>query len=199
MTDRARLILASASPRRKLLLSQAGVEFELGISGIDEVRMADEGASDFALRMAIEKAVAVSSGAGDGALVLAADTVVECAGEILGKPGDIDEAHRMLRMLSGQVHTVVTAFALARAGATIESRAVLSRVRFREIGEDEIAEYVRSGEPMDKAGSYGIQGHGGSFIVEVEGSRDNVMGLPVEETLAALTRHGIFPRSRAAR
>lgn len=158
--------------------------------------MEGEGATEFALRMAVEKALAVSRSTEDRALVLAADTVVECGGEILGKPGDAAEACRMLRALSGRVHTVVTAFALARASATIESLAVISRVRFRRLGDDEIDAYVRTGEPMDKAGAYGIQGQGGGFIAEVEGSRDNVMGLPVNETLAALARHGITPRPR---
>jgi septum formation protein len=196
--DGAKLILASTSPRRRQLLEAAGIDFETGDSGLDEVRTAGEDAAEFALRMAREKALAVSRGVADDALVLAADTVVECQGEILGKPGDADEARRMLRTLSGRVHTVVTAFALARGGAVIESRAVASRVRFRTLGEDEIEAYVRSGEPMDKAGAYGIQGQGGGFIAEVEGSRDNVMGLPVDEALAALARHGIRPRRPAA-
>lgn len=196
MTDRTRLILASGSPRRRHLLEVAGIDFEASVSGLDEIRMEGEGATEFALRMAVEKALAVSRSTEDRALVLAADTVVECGGEILGKPGDAAEACRMLRALSGRVHTVVTAFALARASATIESLAVISRVRFRRLGDDEIDAYVRTGEPMDKAGAYGIQGQGGGFIAEVEGSRDNVMGLPVNETLAALARHGITPRPR---
>lgn len=191
--NRPKLILASSSPRRRQLLGAAGIEFEPAPSGIDEIRMENEGAADFALRMAADKALAVSRSAGD-ALVLAADTVVECGGEIFEKPRDADEARRMLRALSGRVHTVVTAFAIARGGAVTERRAVVSRVRFRALGADEIDAYVRSGEPMDKAGAYGIQGQGGGFISEVEGSRDNVMGLPVDETLAALARHGVAPR-----
>ena len=110
-----RLILASTSPRRRALLAAAGVEFELGESGVEEERHADEPAAEFALRMAEEKALAVSRRA-DGALVLGADTVVECGGEILGKPRDHADAHRMLRTLSGRFHVVVTAFALARDG-----------------------------------------------------------------------------------
>lgn len=192
--DRPQIILASTSPRRRQLLETAGIEFALAASGLDEVRMAGEGAAQFALRMAKDKALAVSRGADAGALVLAADTVVECAGEILEKPRDADDARRMLRALSGRLHTVVTAFALARGSAVVESGAVLSRVRFRALVDDEIDAYVRSGEPMDKAGAYGIQGAGGGFIVEVEGSRDNVMGLPVAEVLAALARHGITTR-----
>jgi septum formation protein len=137
--------------------------------------------------MAEEKALAVSRRAGD-ALVLGADTVVECGGEILGKPHDRADAHRMLRALSGRFHVVVTAFALARDGRVAESRAIISRVRFRELGDDEIDAYIRTGEPMDKAGAYGIQAEGAGLVVEVEGERDNVMGLPVSEVLAALRR-----------
>ena len=128
--------------------------------------------------------------AGD-ALVLGADTVVECGGEVLGKPRDHADAHRMLRALSGRFHTVVTAFALARDGRVAESRTVFSRVRFRELGDDEIDAYIRTGEPMDKAGAYGIQAAGAGLVVEVDGERDNVMGLPVDEVLMALRRHAV--------
>jgi len=183
-----RLILASTSPRRRALLAAAGVEFELGESGLEEERRAGEPAAEFALRMAEEKALAVSRRAGR-ALVLGADTIVACGGEILGKPRDHADAHRMLRTLSGRFHIVVTAFALARDGCVAESRAVISRVRFRELGDDEIDAYIRTGEPMDKAGAYGIQAEGAGLVVEVEGERDNVMGLPVGEVLAALRRH----------
>ena len=188
-----RLILASTSPRRRALLAAAGVEFEVCESGVEEERLADEPAAEFALRMAEEKALAVSARA-DGALVLGADTVVECDGEILGKPRDHADAHRMLRTLSGRFHTVITAFALARDGRLTESHAVVSRVRFRELGDDEIDAYIRTGESTDKAGAYGIQAEGAGLVVEVEGERDNVMGLPVAEVLAALRRHGIASR-----
>ncbi len=187
-----KLILASTSPRRSALLAAAGIAFELAESGVEEERNANEAARDFALRMAREKAIAVSRRAA-GALVLGADTVVECGGEILGKPRDAADARRMLRALSGRCHTVVTAFALARDGRIVESRAVASRVRFRELGDDEIDAYVRSGEPMDKAGAYGIQAEGAGLVVEVEGERDNVMGLPVREVLAALGRNAGLP------
>jgi nucleoside triphosphate pyrophosphatase len=122
-------------------------------------------------------------------MVLAADTVVECGGVILEKPADADDAARMLATLSGRTHTVVTAFALACGGRIVDSQAVTSRVTFRELTRDEIAAYIGTGEPFDKAGAYGIQGIGGGFIAQVEGSRDNVMGLPVDEVIAALKRH----------
>jgi septum formation protein len=187
------LILASTSPRRKALLAAAGVDFTLDESGVAEEHRAGEPAEQFALRMAEEKALAVSRRAG-AALVLGADTVVECGGEILGKPRDHADAHRMLRKLSGRFHTVVTAFALARDGRVAESHAIVSRVRFRELGDDEIDAYIRTGEPMDKAGAYGIQAEGAGLVVEVEGTRDNVMGLPVGEVLAALRRQTVLSR-----
>jgi septum formation protein len=185
-----KLILASASPRRKMLLGAAGLAFEIVASSIDEVRHDAENGTEFALRMACEKALNVSIRF-PGALVLAADTIVECDGEILGKPADAAAARAMLRTLSGNTHTVVTAFAIARAGALAESMPVSSRVTFRALSPDEIAAYVAGGEPLDKAGAYGIQDAGAGFIQRVEGTRDNVMGLPLREVLVALRRHGI--------
>lgn len=183
-----KLILASASPRRRELLSRAQIVFDVVHSGLDEVRDADESARDYALRMARDKARAVSE-RNPHRMVLAADTVVECGGVILEKPADADDAARMLATLSGRTHTVVTAFALACGGGIVDSQAVTSRVTFRELTRDEIAAYIATGEPFDKAGAYGIQGIGGGFIAHVEGSRDNVMGLPVDEVIAALERH----------
>jgi septum formation protein len=183
-----KLILASASPRRRELLSRAQIVFDVVHSGLDEVRDADESARDYALRMARDKARAVSE-RNPHRMVLAADTVVECGGVLLEKPADADDAARMLATLSGRTHTVVTAFALACGGRIVDSQAVTSRVTFRELTRDEIAAYIATGEPFDKAGAYGIQGIGGGFIAHVEGSRDNVMGLPVDEVIAALERH----------
>jgi len=114
---------------------------------------------------------------------------------MLEKPVDADDARRMLTRLSGRTHTVVTAFALARGDTVAESRAVTSRVTFRELPSREIAEYVATGEPVDKAGAYGIQALGGSFVERVEGSTDNVMGLPTREVVEALGRHGFASRS----
>src|SRR5208282_5782571 len=111
---------------------------------------------------------------------------VVCDSQILEKPADAADARRMLTMLSGQTHTVVTAFALARGGKILESSPVESRVTFRKLGEAEVEDYIATDEPFDKAGAYGIQGVGGSFISHVEGSRDNVMGLPTERVVAAL-------------
>jgi septum formation protein len=181
------LILASGSPRRKSLLGAAGVEFEVVESGVDEIRAEHESARDFALRVACDKALSVSRRHA-ARLVIAADTVVECGGEILEKPVDAGDARRMLRLLSGNTHVVVTAFALARAGVVVESAVATSRVTFRTIAAEEIEAYIETGEPFDKAGAYGIQDAGGGFISTVEGSRDTVMGLPVDEVLRALRR-----------
>jgi septum formation protein len=184
------LVLASGSPRRRQLLTEAGLTFELMESGVEEVRAPREGAREYALRMARAKATAVSSRV-PSAIVLGADTVVECQGEILEKPIDADDARGMLSILSGREHMVVTAFAIARDGETVEADAVESRVLFRALGDREIDDYIATGEPFDKAGAYGIQGVGGGFIARVDGPRDNVMGLPVREVLDALRRQGI--------
>jgi septum formation protein len=188
-----RLILASGSPRRKALLCAAGLRFDVIESGISEMRAAGESGRDYALRTACEKALSVSARVPD-TLVLAADTVVVCDDEILVKPNDQDEARQMLAMLSGRTHTVVTAYALALASAILEAEPILSQVTFRPLSNSEIDEYVATGEPLDKAGAYGIQGRGSDFIAMVAGARDNVMGLPMREVLAALARLGICPK-----
>jgi septum formation protein len=184
-----KLILASGSPRRRQLLAATGLTFEVVHSGVDEHVVAGESADTHASRLARDKALAVSRQNPD-ALVIGADTTVECGGQIFDKPGGGDEARTMLAALSGRVHLVVTAFALARGGDILECAAVRSRVRFRELSAAEIEDYIQSGEPLDKAGAYGIQGAGAGFITGVEGPRDNVMGLPVEHVLAALKRAG---------
>jgi len=191
MKTASKLILASGSPRRRELLIRARIEFEVVQSGLEEVREASERAMDYALRMARDKALAVSRRSPNQP-VLAADTVVECEGAILEKPIDEQDATRMLTALSGRMHTVVTAFAIASNGEIVTSEAIVSRVTFRPLTSHEIANYIATGEPFDKAGAYGIQGIGGGFISHVDGSRDNVMGLPTDEVVAALRRHGIL-------
>ncbi len=187
MAANHKLILASASPRRRELLARAGVDFEVLPSALEEVRLAGESGADYALRMARDKAAAVSCNR-PGALVLAADTIVEIDATVLEKPGNPDDARWMLRTLAGRTHTVVTAFALARNGQIVESKPVVSRVTFRKLDDGEIDAYIATGEPFDKAGGYGIQGIAAGFIAHVEGSRDNVMGLPTGEVIAALER-----------
>ncbi len=190
MTQLLKLILASGSPRRRQLLGAAGLKFEVLESGMAEVRVEGEPARDYALRMATEKARAVSIRMPD-AIVVGADTIVVCDTEILEKPTSPADARRMLRMLSNNTHVVITAVAIARDGSILESNPVASRVTFRSLTPDEIASYIATGEPFDKAGAYGIQGVGGGFISQVEGSRDNVMGLPTDAVIAALRVHGI--------
>ncbi len=182
------LILASASPRRKALLAAAGLTFDIVESGIDEAGLPSENSSTYTTRIAANKALHVSTSHPD-ALVLGADTVVDLDGEILLKPLDPADARRMLRALSDATHTVITAFALARGGQLLESRPVIARVTFRPLTDAIIDAYLATGEPFDKAGSYGIQGVGADFILNVEGSRDTVTGLPVHEVLAALQRY----------
>ena len=192
MSDSIRVILASASPRRRQLLAAAGIRFDPIESRVPEGHVAGEPPRDYAIRMARDKAAAVSSRWPD-AIVIGADTIVVCETQILEKPSDAADARRMLAMLSARTHTVVTAFALARGGKIVESSPVESRVTFRKLTQAEVDDYIATGEPFDKAGAYGIQGIGGGFISHVEGSRDNVMGLPTERVIAALARQGVKP------
>ena len=161
-------------------------------SKIDEIRRNGEEAVPFALRMAHEKALSVAARY-PRSLILAADTIVELDGEVLGKPANAPDARRILRMLSNRIHRVVTAYALVRDQAIIESEPITSLVTFRTLTNAEIEHYLTTDEPFDKAGAYGIQGIGAGFIAAVEGDRSNVMGLPIVEVLAALARHGVYP------
>jgi septum formation protein len=155
---------------------------------------AGESARDYAVRIACEKALSVSARVA-AALVLAADTIVVCDDEILLKPNDEAQARRMLASLSGRTHTVITAYALAFGGAIVEAQPIASHVTFHSLGDDQISQYVATREPLDKAGAYGIQGRGADFIANVVGSRDNVMGLPMRDVLAALARYGVVPEA----
>jgi septum formation protein len=190
MDDSIKVILASSSPRRRQLLGAANIEFEVIESLVPEQHIAGEPARDYALRMARDKARAVSSRYPQ-AIVIGADTIVVCEAQILEKPADANDARRMLAMLSARTHTVVTAYALARDGNILESSPVESLVTFRKLADAEIDDYIATDEPYDKAGAYGIQGVGGGFIAHVDGSRDNVMGLPTERVVAALARFGV--------
>lgn len=188
----ADLVLASASPRRLALLTQAGLAPTVQPSNVDETPAADEPAVAYARRVARSKCLAAAPVAAD-ALVLAADTVVHVGNTLYGKPIDAVDATAMLRELAGRWHQVTTAFALARAGALLELAAVTTGVRFRALSAADVERYVASGEPLDKAGAYGIQGLGGALIDQVDGSYTNVVGLPLPEVLAALARHGVTP------
>jgi septum formation protein len=173
------LILASASPRRKELLTQAGYTFEVRPAHIAEEPRAGEDAIAYVVRLAREKAQAVFDELGDAeAVVLGADTTVEVDGQILGKPEDAADAARMLRLLSGRTHRVMTGVAVITARGA-EVAAEVTGVRFLTLSDDEIAAYVASGEPMDKAGAYGIQGRAAKWIPRIEGDYFNVVGLPL--------------------
>jgi len=175
-----KLILASKSPRRAEILKAAGWPFEQIAANIDETRHESEDAIVYVERLAQAKAETLASQLGEG-LVLGADTVVVVEGEILGQPGDDARARRMLELLNGKWHEVLTGVALIRAGKA--SRKVVAhestRVRFCEMSAAEIDWYVSTGEPSDKAGAYAIQGQGGIFIEEIAGDYFNIVGLPI--------------------
>jgi septum formation protein len=174
-----RLILASASPRRAELLTAAGFTFEIDPADVDETPRDGEAPDRYTQRVAMDKArhVFARIGSNDVA-VLAADTEVVHEGQVLGKPVDATDAARMLRLLSGRTHEVLTAVVIVTADL---ERSLVERtmVRFTQLTEAEIDWYVASGEPMGKAGSYGIQGHGARFIDRIEGAWSTVVGLPV--------------------
>jgi septum formation protein len=175
-----RLILASNSPRRQELLKNAGFEFDVQPSGIEETRLPTESPEDFALRLARDKALDVASRSAAGSMVLGADTVVAINGEILEKPVDAADAARMLRTLSGRTHRVITGICLVRApGSILAWTHETTSVTFRDLSEEEIEDYVRSSEPFDKAGGYAIQGLASKFVPRIEGCYFNVVGLPV--------------------
>jgi septum formation protein len=172
------LILASASPRRREILRRAGIACRVRPARVDETPQPGESASRYVRRLAREKAEAVAR---PGELVLGADTVVVIGkSRLLGKPRDEREAARMLRQLSGRMHRVLTGVCLLDAAAGRSRTAVVeTRVWFRPLGRAEIAAYVASGEPMDKAGAYAIQGLASKFVERIDGCYFNVMGLPV--------------------
>ncbi|TWC21923.1 MULTISPECIES: nucleoside triphosphate pyrophosphatase [unclassified Pseudomonas] len=186
------LYLASGSPRRRELLTQIGVSFTAISADIDETPLNHETPSAYVERLARGKAEAGRRALpiDDGGCVLGADTAVVLDGQILGKPLDQSDARSMLLALSGRDHEVLTAIAVLD-GQRCESRVVRSRVRFRPISEEEAAAYWASGEPLDKAGGYGIQGLGAVFVAGLEGSYSAVVGLPLCETAQLLEHFGI--------
>ncbi len=182
------LTLASQSPRRRELLAQLGLTFEVRPAQADETPHPAEEARAYVLRVAQAKARAVEA----SGVVLGADTAVVLDGRILGKPADAPEAAAMLRALSGRGHQVLTAVC-ARGAGRQESIIVTSVVELAPLSERQIAWYVASGEPFDKAGGYAVQGLAGAFVSAVRGSVSNVVGLPLAETIALLERFGIRP------
>ncbi|MEA3546433.1 MAG: Maf family protein [Thermodesulfobacteriota bacterium] len=191
---RQRLILASSSPRRARFFRDLGFDFEVQSAEIDESLREGESPAAFVQRLAGEKA-SIIAGRNSAAWVVGADTSVVLAGRILGKPDSQADACRMLQMLSGRWHEVWTGFAIYHYNKGINVRkAVLTRVLFRELTPDLIHSYVLTGEPMDKAGSYGIQGKGGFLVRKIEGSCSNVIGLPLNEVVEEMLKlHVISP------
>lgn len=179
------LILASASPRRKALLSLFGIPFTVRAADIDETMDPEKPPFDEVARVSRSKALAVSRGEED--VVIAADTIVVCQGKVLGKPHSEDEAASMLRLLSGRDHQVMTGCTILY-GDRAETFTEVTSLHFRPLREKEIQKYVQSGEPMDKAGAYGIQGGAALFCEKLEGDYYNVMGLPVCRLYETLCR-----------
>ncbi|MCH9649224.1 MAG: Maf family protein [Deltaproteobacteria bacterium] len=174
------LILASGSPRRRDALVGLGLTFTVRSVEIDESPLPGEDPTIYVLRLARAKA---HEQAHEGELVLAADTIVSLEGDLLGKPGSSEEAKDMLRRLSGRQHSVATGIALYEpATGRTESAVETSQVRFATMSEEEISWYVDTGEPMDKAGSYAIQGFGALFVKAIEGNYSNIVGLPLSTT-----------------
>ena len=181
------LVLASASPRRREILSKLGLTFEVRAADVDESHHAGEDPARYVLRLAESKARAVAVLRGDAAAVLGADTTVVLDGRVLNKPLDLAESEHMLRSLRGQEHVVHTGVALVLgAGGPVHTRVVSTRVRFRAFSDQTLQAYVTSREGMDKAGSYGIQELGAALVSEVFGSYSNVVGLPAAETIELL-------------
>lgn len=179
------LILASASPRRKALLSLFGIPFTVRAADIDETMDPEKPPFDEVARVSRLKALAVSRGEED--IVIAADTIVVCQGKVLGKPHSEAEAASMLRLLSGRDHQVMTGCTIL-FGDRAETFTEVTSLHFRPLSEKEILKYVQSGEPMDKAGSYGIQGGAALFCEKLEGDYYNLMGLPVCRLYETLCR-----------
>ncbi len=192
MTD---VYLASGSPRRQELLAQLGVSFVRIVTGIEETRGEGESAQQYVSRLAREKALAGMAQTARDLPVLGADTIVILNGEVLEKPRDAEHAAHMLRKLSGQTHQVMTAVALADSQYVLDCL-VVTEVTFRTLSDEDIAGYVASGEPMDKAGAYGIQGQGGCFVRKINGSYHAVVGLPLVETYELLSNFNSLREKR---
>jgi septum formation protein len=204
--NKPELILASSSPRRQELLREVGISFQVHAANINEDQMPGEPPIDYALRLAREKAQAVSAKYPQS-YVLGADTIVVLHGEVLSKPKDQQDAARMLRLLSGHSHEVTTAVSLivpstfspstvpsgnVAQGTLAETRASTTKVYFREIAEPEIQQYVAGGEPMDKAGAYAIQGGASRWTDRIEGEFSNVVGLPLSLVTEMLKATGLM-------
>lgn len=183
------VVLASGSPRRTLLLSAAGIEHRVVVPDVDEKPVDGETPDAYVLRLSADKAAVVAAAAA-GDVVIGADTTVVHRGEILGKPENTAAAVAMLRRLQGDIHRVLTGWTV-RSGASEQFGIAETRVRFRPRTDDELAAYVTRVQPFDKAGAYALQGDAGWLVESVEGSRSNVMGLPIADVIGALRSFGV--------
>lgn len=183
------VLLSSGSPRRKELLSLLGIDFQVKIPNIPEIQQLGEKPEDFCSRISKQKALEVVRGC-PGALVIGADTVVVVEGKILGKPQDTNQARDYLMLLQDKVHEVFTGYTIV-FGKHQKTKVVRTRVHFRQMTTEEISWYISTGEPIDKAGAYAIQGIGALFIDRIQGSFTNVIGLPLSDLYFDLKRFGI--------
>jgi len=189
--SRKRIVLASASPRRSELLESAGIDFSVVPADISEEPLPAESPTSHVLRLAKEKALAVS-GTAEGDIFIGADTVVVCDDEIMGKPADADDAQRMLTALSGRGHEVITGYAVYdRTVNETHADVVSTRVIFKPLSPEEIDAYIATGCPFDKAGAYAIQGGAAYMVRGIEGSYTNVVGLPLCEVVEVLRSFGV--------
>ena len=185
-------ILASSSPRRRELLARVGLDFEVVEPRVREMAREGEGPLDFAKRMAREKALSVSGSVRRGRIVVGSDTVVSVLGEILGKPSDEEDAFSMLQKLSGKTHEVITGFCVARSpDEVIYLGATRTEVRMKSLDTKGMRRYIKTGEPMDKAGAYAIQGAGSCLVKWIRGSYTGVVGLPLFELVSVLSDIGV--------
>ncbi len=187
------LILASGSPRRHEMISGLGLSFTICIPDVDESSLEKELPLDYVKRIASKKAEAVFSDLNEeneNLLILSADTIVVLGEQILGKPKDAEDAKKTLKMLSGKTHEVITSFCVKSAEKEIVT-SISTKVQFAEISDAEIEAYVSTGEPMDKAGSYAIQGGAAYMVRKIDGSYSNVVGLPLCEVIETLKEFGV--------
>lgn len=185
--SREKLVLASASPRRRDLLTEVNIPFEVIIADIDETPLGSESSYSMVKRLSVDKALAVK-----GDFVLGADTTVVLNGENLGKPEDFSDAFRILKSLQGAWHTVLGGVALVKNGELIESDVIESQVKMTSLSDEIINRYIETNEPMDKAGAYAIQGIGSQFIEEIKGSYSNVVGLDISWVMKKLLKHQVI-------
>ncbi len=197
LSPQSPLVLGSGSPRRKEILTRAGVPFVVVVGDADEHVLPGEPVADYLVRVVLAKLASVRTrtARGEGAAILVADTSVVLDGDILGKPADEAEALSMIERLSARTHEVWTRFAIAEAAGTSPpavAQTVITRVVFRAVSAEEAQEYVASGEGRDKAGGYAVQGGAGAFVSRIDGSYSGVVGLPEAEVVAALRSLGLL-------